>query len=351
MDNIDYIDDAIEEIDSETEDATSHIPIYTISSYPTDPSLELLHQRWERGEIEIPRFQRGWVWKHAQASQLVESFLLGLPVPSIFMYRDQQSQHSLVIDGQQRLRTIWGFLEGKLPDGQDFYLRDVNERWNGKSYADLSEVDRIRFRDAVLRTIVIEQADPHDNSSIYHIFERLNTGGTQLNPQEIRNSAANGPFNDLMIELNGLNEWRHIFGKERADERMRDVELVTRFCALKDNSEDYSTPMKAFLNDYMKRHQSKTDYEPATNAFEATTKRVLENLGPKPFHIRRGINVAVYDSTMLAFSRTDRIPNDINSRWENLIKNPEYQKVTTSGTTSERAVKTRIDLAWKILFE
>ena len=69
MDNIDQIDDAIEVIDSEVEDATSHIPIYTISSYPTDPSLELLHQRWERGEIEIPRFQRGWVWKHAQASQ------------------------------------------------------------------------------------------------------------------------------------------------------------------------------------------------------------------------------------------------------------------------------------------
>ena len=247
MNNDDYEDDVIQEIESEIEDAESSIPIYTISSFPTDPSLELLHQRWERGEIEIPRFQRGWVWKHAQASQLVESFLLGLPVPSIFMYRDQQSQHSLVIDGQQRLRTIWGFLEGKLPDGQDFYLRDVNERWNGKSYADLSEVDRIRFRDAVLRTIVIEQADPHDNSSIYHIFERLNTGGTHLNPQEVRNSAANGPFNDLMIELNQLNEWRQIFGRERADERMRDVELIIRFCALKDSSEEYSTPMKAFL--------------------------------------------------------------------------------------------------------
>ena len=72
MDNIDYIDDAIEEIDSETEDATSHIPIYTISSYPTDHTLETLHLRKQRGEIEIPKFQRGWVWKHSQASQLVD---------------------------------------------------------------------------------------------------------------------------------------------------------------------------------------------------------------------------------------------------------------------------------------
>ena len=351
MNNTDYLDDVIEEIDSETEDAESSVPIYTISSYPTDQTLEGLHLRWQRGEIEIPGFQRGWVWKHAQASQLVESFLLGLPVPGIFLYREQPSQHYLVIDGQQRLRTIFGFIEGTLPDVSDFSLRDVDQRWAGKRYTDLAESDRIRFRDAVLRAVVIEQTDPNDNSSMYHVFERLNTGGTHLNPQEVRNSAAHGPFNDLMIELNRLNEWRQIFGKERADERMRDVELVIRFCALKDNSEDYSTPMKAFLNDYMKRHQSKTDYEPTTNAFEATTKRVLENLGPKPFHIRRGINVAVYDSTMLAFSRADRIPNDISSRWENLIKNPEYQKVTTSGTTSERAVKTRIDLAWKILFK
>ena len=351
MDNIDYIDDAIEEIDSETEDATSHIPIYTISSYPTDHTLETLHLRKQRGEIEIPKFQRGWVWKHSQASQLVESFLLGLPVPGIFLYREKPSQHYLVIDGQQRLRAIWGFFEGNLPDVADFYLLGVEPRWEGKRFVDLDEVDRIRFRDSVLRAVVIEQTDPNDNDSMYHVFERLNTGGTHLNPQEVRNSAAHGAFNDLMLELNEFGDWRKIFGREARDPRMRDVELVVRFCALRNTSVPYSVPMKKFLNDYMKRNQSEKAREPTKTTFESTVKRVLDSLGPRPFHIRRGMNAAVYDSVMLAFSRAERVPKDILARWEELKNNSAYDEAITSGTTAEKTVERRIALASEILFK
>ena len=345
-----YLDDAIEEIESEIEDAASHIPLYSIASYPTDPPLETLHSRWERDEIEIPRFQRGWVWKHTQASRLVESFLLGLPVPAIFLYRDRSSKRSLVIDGQQRLRTIFGFFEGNLPDVKDFFLRDVDPRWDRKRYADLSEVERRTFREAVLRAIVIEQNDPNDDSSMYHIFERLNTGGTQLNPQEVRNSLAYGPFNDLMLELNELEEWRAIFGKEDPHPRMRDVELVIRFCALRESAMTYSMPMKKFLNDYMKRHQWERAHEPTRKAFESTVRRVLETLGPRPFHIRRGINVAVYDSVMLAFSRDKKIPKDVARRWEELLSDPDYDEVTRAGTTAERTVASRIKIASETLF-
>ena len=350
MNNSDILDDAIEEIESEVKDAAAPIPIYTISSYPTDPTLETLHLRWQRGEIEIPKFQRGWVWKHGQASQLVESFLLGLPVPGIFLYREKPSQHYLVIDGQQRLRTIVGFTEGKLPDVTDFYLRDVDKRWEGKRYVDLSESDRIRFRDAVLRATVIEQTDPEDDSSMYHIFERLNTGGTHLNPQEVRNSAAHGSFNDLMLKLNEFDDWRKIFGRQAPDPRMRDVELVVRFSALRDTSVPYSTPMKKFLNDYMKRNQWEKTKEPTKTTFESTVKRVLDSLGQQPFHIRRGMNAAVYDSVMLAFSRADRVPKDILARWEDLKNNSDYDEAITSGTTAERTVKKRIELASEVLF-
>ena len=281
MTNSDYPDDAIEGIDSEIEDAAAPLPIYTISSYPTDPTLETLYLRWQREEIEIPKWQRGWVWKHSQASKLVESFLLGLPVPGIFLYQETSSQHKLVIDGQQRLRTIFGFIEGKLPDVSDFYLRDVDRRWEGKRYVDLSESDRIRFRDAVLRATVIEQTNPKDDSSMFHIFERLNTGGTHLNPQEVRNGAAHGSFNNLMLELNEFGTWREIFGKNEPDPRMRDVELVIRFCALRDASVAYSKPMKEFLNNYMKRHQCEKSKEPTKGVFETTVKRVLDSLGPR----------------------------------------------------------------------
>ena len=239
--------DIVETLDAEIEDAVSAVPIYTINSYPTDPTLEVLLNRSRRNEIQIPSFQRGWIWTHTQASQLIESFLLGLPVPGIFLYREPITQHLLVIDGQQRLQSIRGFFDGRLPNVSEFYLRDVDPRWEGKNYDDLIERDRIRLRDAVLRAIIVEQSSPDDDSSVYHIFERLNTGGTQLNPQEIRNSAAHGPFNDLIIELNDNPDWRLIFGKPDADARMRDVELIVRFQALLESSHQYAKPMKTFL--------------------------------------------------------------------------------------------------------
>ncbi|MEA1958501.1 MAG: DUF262 domain-containing protein, partial [Chloroflexota bacterium] len=201
----------IEEIESEEEDKDSGVPIYKIACYPSDPTLAVLYDKWVRGEIEIPKLQRGWVWKHVQASRLIESFLLGLPVPAIFVYKEQ-SQKQSVIDGQQRLRAIWGFFEGKLPDDTDFYLKGVSPQWEGKYYETLTEAERFRLRDSVLRVMVVEQMNPEDNTSVYHIFERLNTGGTILTPQEVRNCVYHGQFNDLMMELNKNKTWRYIFG-------------------------------------------------------------------------------------------------------------------------------------------
>ncbi len=344
------IEDTVESIDSEVEDATSAVPVYTISSYPTDPTLEGLHLRWQRNEIQIPRFQRGWVWNHTQASQLIESFLLGLPVPGIFLYREPKSQHLLVIDGQQRLKSIWGYFDGYLDNVRDFYLRNVDARWEGKRYGDLLEADRIRLRDAVLRAIIVEQTVPNDNSSVYHIFERLNTGGTHLNPQEVRNSAAHGPFNDLMNELNKHSNWRQIFGRDESDPRMRDVELVVRFHALSEPSEKYAKPMKKFLNDYMARHQFETSAQPYRRIFDETVDRVVEALGTRPFHVRRGINAAVFDSVMIAFARSESIPPDIQGRWSTLLENPSFDDATRSSTTDVETVERRIRLASEILF-
>lgn len=342
-------ENTVERIDSELEDATSAVPVYKINSYPTDPTLEGLHLRKERDEIRIPKFQRGWIWSHTQASQLIESFLLGLPVPGIFLYRERKTQHLLVIDGQQRLRSIWGFFDGRLPTVGDFYLRNVDVRWEGKTYMDLVESDRIRLRDAVLRTIIVEQTIPDDNSSVYHIFERLNTGGTHLNPQEVRNSAAHGPFNDLMVELNQHPRWRQIFGRQESDPRMRDVELIVRFFALLDGSK-YTKPMKTFLNDYMEKYQSEISDQPYRDIFVGTVDQVLQALGPSPFHIRRGINAAVFDSVMIAFAGSKSTPADIKTRFQELLQKSSFDDATRSATTDVETVERRIRLASQTLF-
>ena len=345
-------EELVEKIPSEEEDKEIGVPIYKIVSYPSDPTLELLHEKWLRHEIIIPPSERGWVWKHVQASKLVESFLLGLPVPAIFVYKEPSSQKQVVIDGQQRLRTIWGFFEGKLPDGSEFYLKDVGQQWEGKYYNTLNETERIRFRDSVLRVVIVEQLDPKDNTSIYHIFERLNTGGTWLTPQEVRNSTYHGPFNDLMVYLNKDATWRrYIFGSRNPDTRMRDIELVVRFLALFEESDSYTKPMKQFLSNYMAKHQPDKEKEPYQSTFLSTVKRVYESLGTKPFNIRRGINVAICDSVMVAFARSASSPSDIADRFQALLKNPSYVDAITQHTTDVDKVKNRIKLAQEILFK
>ena len=340
----------VQEIPSEEDDKEIGVPIFKIVSYPSDPTLEVLCQKWQRQEIIIPKFQRGWVWKHTQASRLIESFLLGLPVPAIFVYKEP-SEKQVVIDGQQRLKTIWGFFNGKLPDGGDFYLKGVGPQWEGKYYNTLNETERRRLDGSVLRTVIVEQLDPKDNTSIYHIFERLNTGGTGLTPQEVRNCTYHGPFNELMMRLNENATWRYIFGSNDTDARMRDLELIVRFLALLEGADSYTKPMKQFLNNYMSKHQWDNANEPYKSTFLNVTERLYKSLGPRPFHIIRGINVAVFDSVMIAFARSSSTPDNIKDRFKTLLTNPSYKAAVSSGTTDVDTVKVRIKLAQEILFK
>lgn len=337
----------VEEMESEDEDLEEGAQIYKIGSYPSDPTLEGLYLKYQREEIIITRFQRGWVWNPTQASKLIDSFLLGLPVPSIFVYKEASGKQ-IVIDGQQRLRTIWGFFDGVLPDGNPFYLRGVSPQWAGLYYKDLNEIDKIRFRDSILRTVIVEQIDPQDTTSIYHIFERLNTGGTWLTAQEVRNCSYHGPFNDMMFELNEHKSWRAVFGVEKRDARMRDLELIVRFLAL--NEGLYVKPMKGFLNSFMGKHQWEKDIEKYRRIFVDTIDKVFENLGARPFHIKRGINAAVFDSVTVAFAKDFKIPKNIKIRYMRLLANENYIDTITAHTTDTDAVKQRLGLAQEVLF-
>lgn len=202
----------IEAPDLNTEEEVDEAPFveFDISVSPSDPTLELLAAQVERGDIIVPFYQRKYVWKIEQASKLIESFLMGLPVPQVFLYVNDEDRLE-VIDGQQRIMSVKYFLEGLFgePDDQDkrqvFTLRGLAERseYNGKTFVELSSRDQRKLRNATLRAINIKQLKPSlRNDSVFHIFERLNTGGTQLKPQEIRNAVYRGPIVDALKELN-----------------------------------------------------------------------------------------------------------------------------------------------------
>lgn len=349
----------LEPVSSEEEDYASSPADYQIATYPADFTLETLHYKWRDGEIVIPEFQRGFVWKPAQSSKLIESFLVGLPVPPVFVYTERASERYLVIDGQQRLRSIFYFLEGSF--GADshgnkraFRLSGLNpdSQFLGKTFDELGEVSQRRVKNAVLRSLVVQQLTPDDETSMYHIFERLNTGGTTLSNQEIRNCVHRGSFVSFLKELNRDPEWRQILGKETPDSRERDVEILLRFFALRDLS-GYQKPMKDFLSRFMRKNQdaSETALAHSAQLFRETCAQVVAALGAKPFHGRSGLNVAVLDSVLVAFSENrDRVPADIKARYKQLRADESFVAGTRQGTTDVTVVQQRFTQAKTALF-
>ncbi len=329
---------------------------YSITSYGADFTLDGLVRRIQDGDIIVPSFQRGYVWNQKQASLLIESFLIGLPVPGIFLSQEED-QTLLVIDGQQRLRTLQYFYEGAFgPESprfsdKEFSLSDVSEAFQGKTYTTLSPQYRRLLDNSLLHATIVKQIEPEDdNSSVYLLFERLNTQGVQLQPQEIRNSIYRGSLNEALKDLNDNQPWRHIFGNVHS--RAKDQELILRFLALYFYGENYSRPMKGFLNVYMDKNRDLelNTREEMTRAFAPTIELIDNVLGRKAFRPTATLNAAVFDAVMVATARRlerGAIANsaEFEQEYDGLLRNEEFISFTRSGTTDVARVRRRLDLA------
>ncbi len=325
---------------------------YGITSYGVDYPVDGLVKRMRKAAIFVPPFQRNYVWTYKKASRFIESLLLGLPVPGIFVSKEKESNKLVVIDGQQRLRTLQFFYDGIFePTKAKFELVDVHPRYRGATYHTLLDEDKRNLDDAVIHATVVKQDEPSDDdSSIYQIFERLNTGGSLLSPQEIRGCIYHGPFNDLLESLNHHAEWREIFGK--INPRMRDKELILRFFALYFAANEYTKPMKEFLNKFMGRRRGldSVTLEHFAILFNKTVALAHRAIGRKAFRPLKAINAAVFDSVMVGLAR--RIEKGdvknlkrIAEKHVALLKVPEYWKAIETATTDEEAIKTRIEKA------
>jgi len=338
----------------ESEDQEQDVLSYQISSYPADITLKGYLDKWNSGQLEIPPFQRNYVWDQVKASKLIESFLLGLPVPGVFLHKDRKTNKLAVIDGQQRILSSIRYFKNEF-DEKIFRLKNVLPRWNGKTYVELEESDRYQLDDTVLRATVVQQLDPEDDSSIYHIFERLNTGGINLNPMEIRKCVYFGDLFSLLEDLNKNQYWRKIIAKPNPDKRLRDVELVLRCIALHSEWKDYDKPMKGFLNAFM----AKTRHLEGENRlqllarfeqdFTRTCETIASRLPDKPFHLRGRINYAAMDSIYNAVAEMEHTPEDIEIRYKTLVADAEYVDTATINTSDGKTLYIRFQRALDIL--
>lgn len=353
-------EDGIEDLD-EAEEVIECT--YSITSYGADYPVDSLVKRIGKDDIVVPSFnwqpppkteivgfQREYVWPRTKADRFLESLLLGLPVPGIFLVKEQ-SGLLLVLDGHQRLHTLKAFYEGVI-EGKEYRLSNVQTRFAGLSYKDLDIEDRRRLDDSIIHATIVRQDEPtEDQSSIYTIFERLNTGGVNLQPQEIRVALYHGQFVSVLQNLNSTSAWRRLIG--RKSRRLKDMELILRFFAFLYYATKYESPMKDFLNRYMatNRHLKKQSEQELRSIFVKTTEMIMKGIGPRAFRPRGAVNAAAVDSVMNGVARRlladgkIKDPRKLKTKFRTLMKDKVYLAAIETGTSQEANVKNRLQRA------
>jgi uncharacterized protein with ParB-like and HNH nuclease domain len=349
--NIDDLEFENEEIEEVEESSTEELQ--KIVSYNVANTVEVLKLKVDNDEINLkPEFQRDFVWDINRASLFIDSLIIGLPIPSIFLGKSKEDENYIVIDGQQRLKSAYYYMTGKFISDETesiFSLRNLKGRdWNNLTYAELDDKYKKRIRNAVLNTTIIE--DINSKPLVVHdLFHRLNTGGMPLTDQEIRNCVYTGIFNKQILELNKNASWRKLLDKDTPDKRLRDAELILRFFALLHGVQSYSPSMKLFLSEYQKDNKNNTGFiESNADIFEKTVNIILNDIGEKAFKTTRSINKSICDSLMVAIAQilqSGKQLKDVKTNYLRLIQDEDYRRYVTSGTSGESSVKGRIDLA------
>lgn len=336
------------EIDAAYDNEVVDVPEYWITSFGIDYDVAGIVRRLKNGDIEIPAFQRGLVWDRSRASRFIESLLLRLPVPGIFLFREGDSQKQQVIDGQQRLLSLRGFYSGHFK-GKLFTLTGLQTRFNGKMYKDLSHADRRKLDDAIIHATIIRQDKPDDGgSSQYAIFERINTTATPLTPQEIRAAIYPGAFSQLLAELNENLDWRSLFGKPH--KRRRDEELILRFFALYYCGDEYWQPMKGFLNTFMSKNRTleSLSADEMRNLFGNTVGAIRSGIDARAFKLHRAVNAALYDAVMVGVARrlaeNDSVKG-LRFAYDQLVNDKVFTDSLDVRTSDEASVEKRLRMA------
>lgn len=256
---------------------------YNIAVSARDWTVETIVQQIRQGNIDLdPAFQRRNAWRDDRRSRLIESFILGFPVPQIVLAENPRKRKSyIVIDGKQRLMTIAGFF---LADYRG-YWRDpklssleVLTSLNGVSLDDFATQARYaqhrrQLDNADIRATVLSGFS--DEGVLYDIFYRINTGSVPLSSQELRQVLNRGDFARYLLEVTSReNAIWDVLGICEADARLRDVELLLRLIAWKKFAKRYAGNMKKFLDDAMK--DLNKDWPTTHKEVQRVTSNVLE---------------------------------------------------------------------------
>ncbi|MDH0349079.1 DUF262 domain-containing protein [Aeromonas dhakensis] len=325
-----------------------------------DITLKQLYDMLLEGMIDIaPEYQRHFVWDATRQSALIESLLLGIPIPSLFMATNPDASWE-VIDGLQRITTILNFI------GDDSALSEVKvnhkelelsgleklDSMNGLTFKKLPKSMQFMLLTRPLRVTVLN--DRSDFNVRYDLFERLNTGGVRLHEQEIRNCIFIGEFNDFIKELSDNSDFRSVVKMTANAERSGSYEeLVLRFFAYNYDSDSFVHSVKGFLNDFMaKKTDSFKDKKEYRKIFESTFKALNDNL---PDGIVRGSRknitpVVLFEAISVGCAKAIKSGKALDlTKLPRLLNDAELKKFTTGATNNKKTVLQRISVVKEAL--
>lgn len=278
-----------------------------------DRSLFELSHWYKRGKIVIdPEWQRNYVWDKKRASKLIESFLISLPVPVVYLSVNKDGKYE-VIDGLQRLTSVFEYFADKVALVGLELLTDLN----GKKFSQLPQVHQDKLEASILRTFEISQSTPKD--LMFIIFERLNTGGVALNEMEIRNCLYRGTLNDLIKKVSQDPNFKQAINQKGIDRRMLDRSLVLRFLAFyKLTYKNARKGLKSFFNSFFGDYRNPSDQQlkEFREAFIDSQKAAFTIFGADAYRLRKNhakgggewmprANAAVFQVLSVSFTEYD----------------------------------------------
>ena len=343
------------------------IPDRRLITQPYDFSVRNIVDQINDKSLDVqPPFQRGYVWDDTRASSLIESLLINIPLPVCY-FAEEETGKFTVIDGHQRLYSIWRYISNLFPLQS---LRTLTE-FNTKSFKDLNEREQRLITGRSIRCIVITQ-ESHPEIR-FEVFHRLNTGAMIVTDQEIRNAIYRGDFNDLIKSLAESKRWLDVLGKKKLDKRMRDEELILRFFAVQDNYLSYQAPLRTFLNDYaetktFKKENGKrkriglSDSEKArlTELFTSTMDKALYVFKDHAFRAylddqwERPVNRALFDAVTLVVARLsdDQLADkadEIETVLKHLFETTDFMKAISGSKAHRSSFTIRIKMFSKAM--
>ncbi len=316
-----------------------------------DLTVGSLHSLMTNGKIEVPEFQRGYVWTRTQASRLIESLIIQCPIPVVY-FSQAQNNNLVVIDGNQRLMSIKLFLN----DAFELQGLTTYPELNGYTWTQLDPRFRDHINNRTIRCITILK-DTHPQIK-FDVFERLNTGSVKLNGQELRHGVNHGTLMRYVDALTKNEQWKNLSGL-KSDKRMKGAELVLRYFAFRHNRKNYTKPLSGFLDAFSttNRNIDKDILEKWSTDFSETLSLVNHYFGKKAFKMLRAdfgtssnFNSAIYDAQMIGFAETTSqslrsfaTPKEnVQDAFVRLLEDRAFATSVQRATSDEGAVEVRV---------